>query len=68
MKYGFQSHGHLEYLRGKDSNAWKSVEKKYASKLVSTSWLKKQRIKFQMQREFNRLMKEGHKPSAKTLW
>jgi len=68
MKNGFQSGGLIEFTRGKESGLWKSIERKYADELSSASPLKKLRIKFQMQREFLRRRKEGHEPSAKTLW
>jgi hypothetical protein len=68
MKNGFQSHGSIEFARGKESGLWKSIETKYAAELAAASPLKKLRIKFRMHRELLRLRKEGHEPSAKTLW
>jgi hypothetical protein len=68
MKNDFHSLGSIEFDRGKDSKVWKSIEMKYADKLAAASWLKKMKIKFQMQREFLRRRKEGHEPSAETLW
>jgi hypothetical protein len=68
MKNGFQSHGPVEFARGKESRLWKAIETKYAEELATASLLKKLRIKFQMQREFLRRRKEGHKPSPGTLW
>jgi hypothetical protein len=68
MKNGFQSHGSVEFARGKESGLWKAIETKYAEELVAASPLEKMRIKFQMQREFLRRRKEGHEPSAKTSW
>jgi len=68
MKNDFHSLGSIEFDRGKDSKVWKSIETKYADKLAAASWLKKLKIKFQMQREFSRRRKEGHEPSPGTLW
>jgi hypothetical protein len=68
MKNGCQEQGSIEFDRGKESALWKSVQAKYADELAAASPLKKLRIKFQMQREFLRRRKEGHEPSAKTLW
>jgi hypothetical protein len=68
MKIGFQSGGSIEFAHGKESGLWKDIEMKYAGELASASPLKKLRIKFQMRREFLRRRKEGHEPSAKTLW
>jgi hypothetical protein len=68
MKNGFHSLGSIEFVRGKESGLWKTIETKYAEDLASASPLKKLRIKLQMQREFLRRRKEGHKPSAGTLW
>jgi hypothetical protein len=68
MKNDFHSGGSIEFDSAKDSTVWKSIEAKYADKLATASWFKKLKIKFQMQREFLRRRKEGHKPSPGTLW
>jgi hypothetical protein len=68
MKNGFHSHGSIEFACGKESGLWKSIETKYATELASAAPLKKLKIKFQIQREFLRRRKEGHRPSAGTLW
>jgi len=52
-------------LMGKESELWKSIEKKYAGELASASWFKKQCIKFEMEREFHRRRQEAHQPP---LW
>jgi hypothetical protein len=68
LKNDFQSHGSIEFARGKESGLWKSIQAEYAEELAAASPLKKLRIKFQMQRELIRRRKEGHKPSPGTLW
>jgi hypothetical protein len=68
MKNGFQSHGSIEFKSGKESGLWKAIETKYAAELASASWLRKQRLKIEMQLEFHRRRNEGHAPSPATLW
>jgi hypothetical protein len=68
MKPRFVASGPIRFVVGKESELWESIEKEYSDKLASASGLKKQRIKVQMQFEFNRRRKEGHQPSAGTLW
>jgi len=68
MNPRFVPTGPIRFVTAKESGLWQSIEKKYAGQLASASWLKRQRIKVQMQREFFRRRKEGHKPSPGTLW
>jgi hypothetical protein len=68
MKPRFVASGPIRFVIGKESELWQSLEKKYADQLASASWLKQQRIKIQMQREFHRRRKVGHVPSPGTLW
>jgi hypothetical protein len=68
MKNGFQSNGAIEFFRAKEARLWRAIKAKYAAELASSSRLRKLRIKFQMQREFLRRRKQGHDPSAKSLW
>jgi len=68
VKNHLHANGPANHAIGKGSALWKSIEIKYADELASASWLKKQRIKLRMQREFNHRRKESHEPSAATLW
>jgi hypothetical protein len=58
MKNCFQSHGPIEFARGKESGLWTAIETKYAEELAAASPLKRLRIKFHMQREFLRRKKQ----------
>jgi len=68
MKHSFRSGGFLEYARGREASTWKTMQEKYANELASASFFKKLKLKWRMQMEFLRRRKEGHEPSAKTLW
>jgi hypothetical protein len=68
MKTSFQAMGPLEFVHGKESALWKSIEAKYASQLASATPFQKVKIKSRRQCEFLRGRKEGHAPSPGTLW
>jgi hypothetical protein len=68
MKTAFVEDGPSRFRRSKDTLLWKSIKAEYADQLASASLFKKLRIEYQMQREFLRRRKDGHRPSPGTLW
>jgi len=68
MKAAFHAGGPAGFRDGKKSALWKSIEQKYADRLASATWLGKQAIRIEMQRELLRQKKPGHQPSPATLW